>query len=133
MYHGRLFLYSRFDYDEFPFNTGDHHVAQASKRSGRLLSAANNGNADSVALCFAEDAVVRDEGRDMRGRASIAAWKGENHAKYAAVATPLEASGTGSELTVVAQVAGTFPGSPLPLRYHFTLGDSTISALEISA
>lgn len=97
------------------------------------FSAANDGNADSVALCFADDAVVRDEGRDMRGRTSIATWTRENHAKYAAVATPLEASGTGGELTVVAQVAGTFPGSPLPLRFHFTLGDSTIAALEITA
>ena len=96
------------------------------------FDAANNGNAEGAALCFAENAVVRDEVRDMRGRAAIRAWKEESHKKYAPVITPLEASESGSQLTVVAQVAGTFPGSPLPLRYLFTLGDSGISALEIS-
>jgi ketosteroid isomerase-like protein len=97
------------------------------------FNAANDGNAESVALCFTEDAVVRDEGRDIRGRAAIRAWTQETHAKYAPVTTPLEANGAGDELIVVAQVAGTFPGSPLPLRLHFTLGDGGISALEISA
>ena len=96
------------------------------------FDAANKGNAESAALCFAEHAVVRDEGRDMRGRAAIRAWKEESHDKYAPVATPLEASESGSQLTVIAQVAGIFPGSPLRLRYLFTLEDLRISALEIS-
>jgi hypothetical protein len=39
------------------------------------FDAANNGNAEGAALCFAENAVVRDEGRDMRGRAAIRAWR----------------------------------------------------------
>ena len=96
------------------------------------FDAANDGNAEGAAQCFAEDAVVRDEGREMLGRAAIRAWKDESHKKYAPVATPLEASESGSRLTVVAQVAGTFPGSPLPLRYLFTLGASGIAALAIS-
>ena len=96
------------------------------------FNAANDGNAEGVALCFAEDAVVRDEGRDMRGRAAILAWTQETHAKYAPVTTPLEANSPSGQLIVVAQVAGTFPGSPLPLRFHFTLGDGGISALEIT-
>ncbi|MEM4987548.1 nuclear transport factor 2 family protein [Collimonas sp. H4R21] len=97
------------------------------------FKAANSGNSDSVAQCFAEDAVVHDEGRDMRGRAAILAWNDENQKKYAAVMTPLEATGSASQLSVVAQVAGTFPGSPLPLRFHFVLGDTGISALEITS
>ena len=55
------------------------------------------------------NAVVRDEGRDMRGRAAIQAWKEESHKKYAPVDSA-EASESG--VTVVAQVAGTFPGRP---------------------
>lgn len=97
------------------------------------FNAANEGNTESVALCFAEDAVVRDEGRDMRGRAAIRVWTQESHAKYAPVMTPLEVNGAGDELIVTAQVAGTFPGCPLPLRLRFTLGDGGISALEITA
>jgi ketosteroid isomerase-like protein len=97
------------------------------------FDAANDGDSKRVALCFAEDAVVRDEEHDMRGRAAIQAWTEASHKKYAPVTTPLEANGSGHQVTVVAQVAGTFPGSPLPLHFRFAVGDSGISELVITA
>lgn len=97
------------------------------------FSAANAGDTAHVGLCFTQNAVVRDEGRAFRGRAAIEAWSDETHKKYAPVTTPLEATGEGSESHVLARVAGNFPGSPLPLRFRFTLEESAIATLEISA
>jgi hypothetical protein len=33
---------------------------------------------------------------------------------------------------VTARLTGNFPGSPVTLRYHFTLRDDTIALLEIT-
>lgn len=95
--------------------------------------AANAGDAKDVALCFTHDAQVRDEGRDFRGRAAIEAWSEETYRNYSPLTTPLEVTGEGSQSHVLAQVAGNFPGSPLPLRFHFTLENAEIAALSISA
>ena len=46
------------------------------------FAAANTDDADRVAACFAEDAVVRDEGRDIHGRRAIRAWAEETRRKY---------------------------------------------------
>src|SRR5438445_330139 len=46
------------------------------------FAAANADDADRVAACFAEDAVVRDEAREMRGRAAIRAWAAEVRRQY---------------------------------------------------
>jgi ketosteroid isomerase-like protein len=43
---------------------------------------ADTSDADTVARCFHEDAVVVDEHRTHRGRAAIARWKAEATAKY---------------------------------------------------
>jgi len=39
--------------------------------------AANTDDADRIAACFAKDAVVCDEGRDMRGRGATRAGAAE--------------------------------------------------------
>lgn len=96
------------------------------------FDAANDGNSKSGAQCFSQDAIVRDEGKHMHGRAAIESWMQANHQKYAAVATPLEVTGSEGKLRVIAQVAGTFPGSPVSLRFDFTFEKSGISVLEIT-
>jgi hypothetical protein len=42
-----------------------------------------------VALCFAENGLLRDEGKVRRGRAAIRQWKEEADAKYRYVSEPL--------------------------------------------
>src|SRR5438552_15030187 len=56
------------------------------------LAAEKAKNSDLLALCFAEDALVHDEGRDYRGRDAIKSWKQEADAKYQYVMEPLAAS-----------------------------------------
>lgn len=68
----------------------------------------------------------------MHGRAAIAAWAMESQRRYGAVATPRAVREDGAEVVVTADVSGNFPGSPLPLHFHFTLGGSGIAALAIT-
>jgi ketosteroid isomerase-like protein len=95
--------------------------------------AADRADADAVARCFHEDAVVDDEHRTYRGRAAIACWTADATAKYHYTSEPVRQETSGRETVVTARVTGEFPGSPAMLRYHFTLGDGAIVRLEISA
>jgi ketosteroid isomerase-like protein len=96
------------------------------------FTAANNDNADRVAACFAEDAVVRDEGRDIRGRAAIRAWAEEARRKYRFRAEVMAVQEAADRTVVTAHLTGDFPGNPVDLRYRFKLTGSKIMALEIN-
>ena len=85
----------------------------------------------AVAECFTDDAVVRDEGREHRGRAAIAVWNGDAVSKYKLTTEPLTAETFGADTTVTARVTGSFPGSPVQLRFRFTVTGELISRLEI--
>jgi len=39
------------------------------------LAASDRGDAEAIVRCFAEDAVVVDEGREWRGTAAIRRWR----------------------------------------------------------
>ena len=93
---------------------------------------ADTRDADRVAQCFAERAVVIDERREHMGRAAIARWKAEATSKYHYTSEPIEVDNTGSEVTVIARLVGDFPGSPVDLRYRFTLEGNSIARLEIT-
>lgn len=90
-------------------------------------------NDDSLARAFTEDAVVVDEKHEHRGHAEISAWNASSNAKYNATAEPLRSSMDGDVLTVAAKVTGTFPGSPIELRFRFTLQGDLIRRLEIGS
>ena len=38
------------------------------------IAGSNAHDADACAACFADDAIVRDEGREMRGVAAVREW-----------------------------------------------------------
>ena len=94
--------------------------------------AADTTDIDRVARCFTESAVVIDERREHRGRLAIARWKAESTAKYHYTSEPLTVDASRGEVTVGARVTGDFPGSPVDLRYRFTLEGDTIARLEIT-
>lgn len=85
-----------------------------------------------VASCFIEDAVVVDERREHHGRQAIARWKTEATAKYHYTSQPLAVDISGADVTVIARVTGEFPGSPIDLRYRFTLEGDKIARLDIT-
>ena len=78
---------------------------------------------------FAGDALVADEGREYRGTAAIKGWIQKANASYKPCAVPTDLAHLHEKIVVTAQVSGTFPGSPAPLNYHFTLKDDKIAAL----
>jgi ketosteroid isomerase-like protein len=95
------------------------------------FAAANAEDADRVAACFAANAVVRDEGRDIRGRDAIRTWAEETSRKYHHRADAAAVEEVADRTVVTAHVAGDFPGSPIDLRYRFELAGTQIAGLEI--
>jgi NAD(P)-dependent dehydrogenase (short-subunit alcohol dehydrogenase family)/ketosteroid isomerase-like protein len=94
--------------------------------------AADRADAEALARCFTESAVVIDERREHRGRAAIARWKAEASAKYRYTSAPLTIHVSGQEARVTGRVTGDFPGSPVELRWCFTLAGDKIARLEIT-
>ena len=86
----------------------------------------------AVARCFTPDGQVRDEGQTHVGTAAIEAWKAGASRQYAYTVTPFQIEGQDGAYVVAAHVAGNFPGSPVDLRYRFTLQRRKIAALEIA-
>jgi ketosteroid isomerase-like protein len=98
---------------------------------GAYFAAEKAKDADRLARCFADDAVVHDEGRDHRGVEAIRTWKRQADAKYQYVLEPLDASVSGQTVKLRARLTGNFPGSPVELDHTFTLAGDKITSLEI--
>jgi len=79
-----------------------------------------------LAECFADDAVVHDEGQHYRGKEAIRQWKKAADAKYNYVSEPLTASTEGDRVKVRAKLTGDFPGSPAELIHVFQLANNKI-------
>ena len=86
----------------------------------------------AIAACFTPDALVIDEKRTHRGRLAIARWKTEASTTYDYVSEPMTVDDQGDRITVTARLTGNFPGSPVDLRYAFTLEGKEIARLEIA-
>jgi|SRR5467141_412944 len=95
------------------------------------LAAVEAKDTDMLALCFADDALVHDEGRDYRGLDAIRSWKQETQTKYKYRMEPLDASVSGKTVQLRARLTGDFSGSPVDLDYTFTLANDKITSLEI--
>lgn len=82
---------------------------------------------------FTDAAHVNDEANDYYGP-EIAAWidRATAEAKPTAEVTAVTHDG-GRAYLVTALVSGNFPGSPIPLQYHFILEADKIASLLIKA
>jgi len=95
-------------------------------------AAVNARDNERVLGLFAEDAVVKDEGKDHRGRDAIRSWMHETTRKYGPIAVePTAVAENGRSTIVTSTVSGDFKGSPAHLRYTFTLEQQSIARLEI--
>ena len=93
--------------------------------------AADKGNAEGVAGCFTESAIVKDEGRTYQGRPAIKQWKADASAKYQYTCEPFACEQKDGKVVVTSRLTGNFPGSPVNLRFFFELEGDKISSLEI--
>ena len=82
---------------------------------------------------FAEDAVVKDEGSTRRGQKAVREWIEEVTEKYHPKFEVADVVDEGEGSTkVTGLVSGTFPGSPIRLRYAFRIDAGKIGYLEIA-
>lgn len=88
-------------------------------------------SAETIAACFTPTAVVKDEGHTYTGRDAIRRWKDDASAKYTYTAEPFSITDEDGRVVVSSHLSGDFPGSPIDLRYVFTLNGAQISELEI--
>lgn len=96
------------------------------------IAAANAQDVDAVAANFSEAAIVQDEGQNRQGIAAIRQWATEVGKKYRPTVEVLDVAQTASNTILTGRVSGDFPGSPIDLRYLFTLAGGKIERLDIS-
>lgn len=82
--------------------------------------------------CFSTNAVVHDEGGVLEGLESVETWIQKTRQKYKFSSKPIDVVTSEKQTMVEAEVSGTFPNSPIKLRYAFVLEDEKIQLLEIS-
>lgn len=95
-----------------------------------LVKAQNEFDSGAYANCFNKDAEVFDEGKNHKGKIEIQNWIDLANKAYCATTTPLDFNE--SENILSAEISGTFPGSPIVLRYHFQLSNGRIKYLKIT-
>jgi hypothetical protein len=96
------------------------------------IAAANAQDIEAVTASFSEGAVVRDEGRTREGIAAIRQWAVEVSKKYRPTVEALDVTQKDDRTILKGRISGNFPGSPIELRYVFTLSGGKIERLEIS-
>jgi ketosteroid isomerase-like protein len=97
------------------------------------IAASNGRSAEALIACFTRDAVVVDEGHTYRGSDEIRQWLARTVEVYAFTLEATHVAEQGGETVVTCRVTGTFPGSPIHLRFFFTLEGDKIAALTIRA
>lgn len=96
------------------------------------FAASNAHDADACAACFADDGIVKDEGREMRGVAAIRDWMDAAIASYQHTVEVVASATADGETIVTCGVSGRFPGSPVELRHCFVVAGGKITRLEIA-
>lgn len=98
-----------------------------------LVKAQNNSDSVAYANCFAETAIVFDEGKTHKGKTEIRHWIAEANEKYKTAMKPIGFEENGKTGILTAEISGKFPGSPLQLKYHLEIMDGFIQSLKIAA
>ena len=93
--------------------------------------AAETSDGEAVARCFIENATVKDEGHTYSDLAAIKRWKAETSRKYTYASEPIASEERDGKTVVTSRLTGTFPGSPVELRFFFKLDGDRIASLEI--
>ena len=93
---------------------------------GAYFAAKNRQDVDAMLACFADEAIVVDEAQERRGRE-------ESSAKYRVSVEPFDLREQEGTMLVTGLVSGAFPGSPVKLRYAFSLAGVRIASLTIAA
>lgn len=94
-----------------------------------LVVAQNGSDSEAYANCFAETAIVFDEGKKHTGKEAIKSWIEKANRDYNTTMRPLAYSA--SKQILEAEISGRFPGSPLVLTYQFIIEEGIIQSLKV--
>lgn len=97
-----------------------------------LVDAQNSFDSIAYTNCFSETAVVFDEGKTHNGKPEIQKWIEESNENYKSVMKPLDYAENGTAGILTAECSGTFPGSPIVLKFHFDIFDGQIRHLKVT-
>jgi len=93
--------------------------------------AVNNRDAATMFACFSSTAVVTDEGHEYNSPEAIRQWCVQTLNQYHFTIDMTGVVSEGKETVVTADVSGSFPGSPITLRFFLTLENDKIATLTI--
>ena len=96
-----------------------------------FFAAQSGHDTGTLAECFADGAIVQDEGRTIEGLTAIQQWKTETKKKYQHTIEPLASAEKDGKTVVTCRVTGAFPGSPIDLEFVFSMEAGKIASLEI--
>src|SRR5260221_12885192 len=96
-----------------------------------LIAAQDKYDSKAFAKKFSDDAIVHDEGKTYHGKTEIQQWNEMTNAKYKTKYEPIEVITKADKITLTAKISGTFPGSPVIIKYHFETKHGKITSLRI--
>jgi ketosteroid isomerase-like protein len=95
-----------------------------------LVKAKNSFDSAAFAQCFSETAVVFDEGKTHTGRNEIEQWIDKSNKEHQDTMEPLDYDE--KEDILSAKVTGSFPQSPIVLKFNFNITDGKIQSLKVT-
>lgn len=96
------------------------------------FTSVNERRLSDAANCFAFNAVVHDESHNHVGAEAIRHWIENTTTQYQPHSQVMSVDLTGPHtFTVMARVSGTFPGSPVELRFTFVIAVDQITHLSV--
>lgn len=96
------------------------------------FDADRDGGPDAVAGAFTENGSVKDKGKTHIGRDAIRNWMADESQQYSYTVEPFFIATEHGRTVVTAHAVGTFPGSPIDLRFLFVLAGDKVAELEIT-
>ena len=96
------------------------------------FDADRTGNPETIADAFTENGIVKDKGETHRGHDAIRTWMAGESQQYDYTVEPFLISSEHGKTVVTAHTVGSFPGSPIDLRFLFVLADDKVAELEIT-
>ena len=96
----------------------------------RFVTTHNNYDSKAFVECFTTSAIVHDEGKTHKGKEEIRKWIEHSNEEYRSVMKPLKYEESGATGVLTAAVSGTFPGSPVVLKFHLTMKNDLIDELN---
>lgn len=97
-----------------------------------LVQATNESDVKKYLSCFSKSATILDEGETLIGHEAIGQWFTKVRKKYSFQTEPISIEETADKIVMIAKVEGSFPGSPVNLKFQIKIESGLIQDLETS-